>query len=46
MHMDGVGPSILVDQHGVTIAGAGGWEAATHYVATDSGVLLLRGRRA
>ena len=30
MHTDGAGRSILVDQHGVTIAGAGAWEAATH----------------
>jgi hypothetical protein len=29
MQMDGAGRSILVDQHGVTIAGAGAWEAAT-----------------
>ncbi len=29
MQMDGAGRSILADQHGVTIAGAGAWEAAT-----------------
>src|SRR5947209_20394332 len=29
MHTDGAGRSILVDQDGVTIAGAGAWEAAT-----------------
>src|SRR3954469_19449947 len=29
MQMDGAGRSILVNQHGVTIAGAGAWEAAT-----------------
>jgi len=29
MYTDGAGRSILVDQHGVTIAGAGAWEAAT-----------------
>src|SRR3954447_13748886 len=48
MHTDGAGRSILVDQHGVTIAGAGAWEAATQagiaraaVIETDGDTLVV-----
>src|SRR5215471_1025711 len=48
MHADGAGRSILVDQHGVTIAGAGAWEAATQagikraaVIETDGDTLVV-----
>ena len=48
MHTDGAGRSILVDQDGVTIAGAGAWEAATHagithaaFIETDGDTLVV-----
>ena len=43
MHTDGAGRSILVDQHGVTIAGAGAWEAATHAGITHAAVIETDG---
>ena len=42
MQTDGAGRSILVDQHGVTIAGAGAWEAATHAGITHAAVAFLQ----
>jgi hypothetical protein len=48
MQTDGAGRSILVDQHGVTIAGAGAWEAATQagikraaLIETDGDTLVV-----
>src|SRR4030081_3448319 len=48
MQTDGAGRSILVDQHGVTIAGAGAWEAATQagirraaVIETDGDTLVI-----
>src|SRR5579862_8887113 len=48
MHSDGAGRSILVDQDGVTIAGAGAWEAATQagiaraaVIETDGDTLVV-----
>jgi hypothetical protein len=48
MHTDGAGRSILVDQDGVTIAGAGAWEAATQagirraaIIETDGNTLVV-----
>ena len=48
MHTDGAGRSILVDQYGVTIAGAGAWEAATQagihraaVIETDGDTLVI-----
>ena len=48
MHTDGAGRSILVDQDGVTIAGAGAWEAATQagiaraaVIETDGDTLVI-----
>src|SRR5438105_81559 len=48
MHTDGAGRSRLVDQHGVTIAGAGAWEAATQagiaraaVIETDGDTLVV-----
>src|SRR3954468_24990734 len=48
MHTDGAGRAILVDQDGVTIAGAGAWEAATQagiaraaIVETDGDTLVV-----
>ena len=48
MQMDGAGRSILVDQDGVTIAGAGAWEAATQagikraaVIETDGDTLVI-----
>src|SRR5712671_4394613 len=48
MHTDGAGRSILVDQDGVTIAGAGAWEAATQagiaraaVIETDGDTLVV-----
>ena len=48
MQTDGAGRSILVDQHGVTIAGAGAWEAATQagikhaaVIETDGDTLVV-----
>ena len=48
MHTDDAGRSILVDQHGVTIAGAGAWEAATQagirraaVIETDGDTLVI-----
>ena len=48
MQQDGAGRSILVDQHGVTIAGAGAWEAATQagirraaVIETDGDTLVI-----
>src|SRR6476646_6650066 len=48
MHTDGAGRSILVDQDGVTIAGAGAWEAATQagipraaIIETDGDTLVV-----
>ena len=48
MHADGAGRSILVDQDGVTIAGAGAWEAATQagirhaaFIETDGDTLVI-----
>ena len=48
MQTDGAGRSILVDQHGVTIAGAGAWEAATQagiphaaIIETDGDTLVI-----
>ncbi len=48
MHTDGAGRSILVDQEGVTIAGAGAWEAATQagiaraaIIETDGDTLVV-----
>ena len=43
MHTDGAGRSILVDQHGVTIAGAGAWEAATQAGITRAAVIETDG---
>ena len=52
MHTDGAGRSILVDQDGVTIAGAGAWEAATQagikraaVIETDGDTLVVVKRR-
>src|SRR5215470_8020347 len=48
MQTDGAGRSILVDQDGVTIAGAGAWEAATQtgipraaVIETDGDTLVV-----
>jgi hypothetical protein len=48
MQTDGAGRSILVDQDGVTIGGAGGWEAATQagirraaVIETDGDALVV-----
>src|SRR5206468_1233043 len=48
MQTDGAGRSILVDQDGVTIAGAGAWEAATQagirraaVIETDGDTLVI-----
>ena len=48
MQSDGAGRSILVDQDGVTIAGAGAWEAATQagikraaVIETDGDTLVV-----
>src|SRR5205085_10785305 len=48
MQTDGAGRSILVDQDGVTIAGAVAWEAATHagirraaVIETDGDTLVV-----
>ena len=43
MHTDGAGRSILVDQDGVTIAGAGAWEAATQAGITRAAVIETDG---
>ena len=43
MQTDGAGRSILVDQHGVTIAGAGAWEAATRAGITRAAVIETDG---
>ena len=43
MHTDGAGRSILVDQHGVTIAGAGAWEAATQAGISHAAVIETDG---
>ena len=43
MQTDGAGRSILVDQHGVTIAGAGAWEAATQAGITRAAVIETDG---
>jgi DNA modification methylase len=43
MHTDGAGRSILVDQHGVTIAGAGAWAAATQAGITHAAVIETDG---
>ena len=43
MQTDGAGRSILVDQDGVTIAGAGAWEAATQAGITRAAVIETDG---
>ena len=43
MHTDGAGRSILVDQEGVTIAGAGAWEAATQAGISHAAVIETDG---
>jgi ParB-like chromosome segregation protein Spo0J len=43
MQTDGAGRSILVDQDGVTIAGAGAWEAATQVGITRAAVIETDG---
>src|SRR5579862_7918474 len=43
MHSDGAGRSILVDQDGVTIAGAGAWEAATQAGISRAAVIETDG---
>ena len=45
MQTDGAGRSILVDQFGVTIAGAGALEAATHAGITHAAVIETDGER-
>jgi DNA modification methylase len=43
MQTDGAGRSILVDQDGVTIAGAGAWEAATQVGITRAAIIETDG---